>query len=581
MVQRTWLALILLLTLAVSLLVAQNTTEFSLPKLLSEPLLEVPDDFNIPAKDVLILVEVKTDSTATLIKILDGKEELRPNIEKLLPYLMFVPAMQKGVLTTSTLSIKLAVKKSGALKEQKAASDSLTHVDKDTLFKWINHHRTIENRQLLFSSEQDSSGFIAPQMNDTFYSTNFYMMGLNNRPYLIVKDGFIEPARIYYNALSYQMLSGFREVRADKDIVSFQNNRYPHPAMCTDVYAGLGDYEFNFARGQVYKNHLFGVKDFYTEFGFLVQNGWWQETISDQTSSRLFLSLPIKNTTLSFNFEKYDQNIPSSTLLPGMQNGSLFRIGHKLQDIYLKYETPFGTLGWNAETETMSSPGIMNKQDYESGRLLYKNSANLVGTEFKINYQYNYKLDVPAVQSLYQFSKFRKHEILLSALNEIESLRTKISFQLLLGQVSLDKANIDITHNINTKSMIGLFFDHYIRGENTAFIQKLYTDNTPQDYPAACTRNTIAIKSNFLLGEVSNIKTYFGGKYITKTIFVDGGVSGNYSTAYTPLYSEMEVNLSKHIGAFIANLDQTLQWTQYKEGIFEQPEFTGQTRPDG
>jgi hypothetical protein len=38
------------------------------------------------------------------------------------------------------------------------------------------------------------------------------------------------------------------------------------------------------------------------------------------------------------------------------------------------------------------------------------------------------------------------------------------------------------------------------------------------------------------------------------------------------------VNYKRTFGAYTASLDQTLQWTQFKSGLYEQPEFTGQTR---
>jgi hypothetical protein len=445
MVQRTGLVIALLLAMLAGILYAQESG-FVPPKLVSEAILELPANWKeaySPA-EVMIIVEIKADSTASLIKVLDGKNELEAMISDLIPTLVFAPAIRNGEAIDANLTLKLSILQTSFSRdeEKSAKADSLKQVDKESLLKGV-------KRRLEGESHQNLVPFGA------YYRTNYYMMGLNGNSDVILRDGFIQPGRMYYNALQYQMLSTFRDVSATGlrmpgrtsfseirenwpqtiippqplkvqshgqeviiDKLNMSARQYPWSAACTDVYAGLGDYEYNFARVQLLKNHLFGVKDFYTELGFLVQNGWWQETISDQTSMRLFLTTPVKligENRLSFNFEQYDQDIPSTQLLTGLQSGTLYTAGHKQQNVYLKWSLPWFTLGWQKEKEKLSAPGILNRQEHGTESVLLSHDLMLGRFDLGMSYQYNYLREQQDVQSLYQYNRNTEHQGLVSS----------------------------------------------------------------------------------------------------------------------------------------------------------------------
>ncbi|MBM4399381.1 MAG: hypothetical protein FJ041_03500, partial [Candidatus Cloacimonetes bacterium] len=292
MVQRTKLAVVFLLAVIAGILSAQESG-FIMPKIISDPVLEIPVNWKqtyMPA-EVMILVDIKADSTVSLLRILDGKTELQPLIEEQLPYLKFTPAIRNGIAIDANLSLKLKIIESeiATYTEQKTTADSLRLLRKAELLSWINRQRQADDLQKMFSSNADAGIRFAPQLTDAFYRTNFRLMGLNSKPYLIFNNGFIQPAGLFYDAVMLQMLANFKRLRANESNILFANEKFTLPAMCTDVYAGLGDYEHNFARVLTFKNHMLGVKDFYSEMGFLVQNGFWQEVVADQTSTRLFL----------------------------------------------------------------------------------------------------------------------------------------------------------------------------------------------------------------------------------------------------------------------------------------------------
>jgi hypothetical protein len=587
MVQRTGLALILLLAVFASMLSAQESG-FVPPKLVSDAVLELPANWSqvYSPPEVMILVEIKADSTATLVKILDGKSELESPINELLPVLVFTPAYVNDEPSTANLTIKLQISQrtKAGTQEQAATADSLKIVDKEQLTRWLERERQAGDLQQIFSSDADRNNRFSPQAFDTFYRTNFYLMGLNSRPYIISMDGWLQPSRLYYNALSFQMLSNFRRVTVDGNNVSFANKRYTLPAMCTDITAGLGDYEYNFARVQVLKNHLFGVKDFYTEFGFLVQNGWWQETISDQTSSRIFLSLPAGSTSLSFNFEKYDQDIPSTVLLPGLQSSNLFSIGQMLRDIYFKWQFPWFTLGWQNEEETLKSTGNITKQDFKTERMLLSTALSTSLTDLSADYQYNYKHDLPAVQPLYQYSKQPIHQLNATLQKQWKSFDYKL--QALNSEDGVDYGKADLGFS-SILGRLGLSAEQNRGQSDTSVFNAFYPDSNDTVFtPATFTYQRISAEYSAGIG-IINWDVLTGKKVVrsfTSRYLIPPGqqkdavfaVSDNYERV--PWFCDMKLQCGKRVFGIDLILDQVLQWTQYKEGLFELPELQGQTR---
>lgn len=577
MVQRTGLVIILLLAICASILSAQEGS-FSPPALASEPVLELPSNWeeDYSPAETIILVEIKADSTTTLIRILDGKTELKPLIENLIPTLEFIPALVDSQAIDSNLTLKLNLVRRPQVRSPylRAVSDTLRQVDKAKLYKWINKQRQSENLQEMFSSDTRADGIFAPQTLDTFYRTNFFMLGLNNRPYLIKKDGFIQPSRLYYHAPDFQLLSTFRRVSADGSVISFANDKYDLPVMLTDVYAGLGDYEYNFARVQVVKNHLLGIEDFYTAIGLLVQNGFWQEVISDQTSTRAFLSLPVSKTTLSVNYEKYDLNIPSTSLLPGLQGSSLYRIGQKLSSLYFKWQLPWLTLGWQSETEKLKSAGNISGQEYKSQQLLLATDYQTRYANAELTYQFNYKRGLPAVQQLYQYSRQPDHQLFFSLGKEISDIDYKA--QAALSDESWDLFNLGLGYS-SSIGRLGVLFATFNGVSDTKTTDYLYTDSLLV-FPSAFVKNKAALEYRFQQ-EPSRIglNLQVGMKNISTSRF-ENEINEVAESNFSCLYSEALLQYSLSLGKYTFSFNQTQQWIQYNKDLLEQPEFQGQAR---
>jgi hypothetical protein len=576
MVQRTGLAVILLLAWLAGSLSAQAAAGFTPPRLASEAILDIPADWeqNYTPPEVMILVEIKADSTALLVKILDGKAELQPLIENLLPYLVFYPAVADSQAIDTTLSLKLAIRREGGLTQEtkQEMADSLKQVKAEEITGWINQQRQAEDRQTLFSSSMNKDGSWSPQLYDTFYRTNYFMLGLNSKPRLIRKDGWLQSASVYYNALQYQMLSNFRQVKATNSVIDFANERYPYPAMCTDIYAGLGDYEYNFARALVRKNHVLGVKDFYLEAGLLVQNGWWQETISNQTSSRIFLSLPVSGTTLSLNWEKYDHNIPSTALLAGLWTSSPFQIAQILSDVYLNWQLPWFTLGWQTQTEKLSRSGHLNKQEYNNSRLLLNTDYQTAVADLDFSYQYNYQLEHPQVQSLYQYNNFSEHQVYLNAGKHFGGLDYSLQSFWTENGFDLGTAEAGYTSSLGR---LGALYSKY-NGNNTSLADSVFYVNTAAlYYPSVYAGSSFAGKYSFTSASHSlALDLSFGSKTLSVKQNDAGRIALNAD--YNCLFGESLLQLHRRMGKYTASYEQTCLWNQYLPDLPDLPEVQGQ-----
>lgn len=578
MVQRTGLAIIILLLVLTSGLWAQESGLVP-PKLMSEPVLEIPANWRVeysPA-EVIILVEVKTDSTANLVRILDGKNELRILIDRHLTDFYFTPAFIDGVPTDATLTIKLRIEKTYS--PVRTAAEIQKEMDKKVLLRHTKEKLVSESIQNPFSDE-------------FYYRTNFYLLGLNNHSDLMLKDGFVQASLPYYNSHYHQMLSSFRQYKYGAGRVSYDNypsvksveddKADPSVVMISDIHAGLGDYELNFARVYDTKNHVFGVKDFYTEFGLLVQNGWWQEILSDQTSYRAYLRYPIKGTRLSFNFEKYDQDIPSTSLLPGIQGENLFGIGHKLQNIYLKWNFANYTIGWTSNKETLSSRNNINYQEYQNQSLMLNVAHKIYGNNLDLSYQYNYQNDLPKLQQLYQLNSKAEHQGLFSS-----NRAGKVSYDamVLVSEKGLDKGFAEMGYT-SFLGLAGISYDLY-KGQKVTDSYKVFYQTTSPDFsPAVFAANTISGFYSIPVSESYRVKLRFGSKQISVTtdkavLYPDGAkdvlVIERNDKKYDLLFAEVNMLVSRKILGLEASLKQDLQWHQYQKGIFEIPELQMQS----
>jgi hypothetical protein len=608
MVQRARLAVTILLALVgITCLYGQEEQVFTPPRLLSEPVLDLPSDFADPPADVMILVEVKADNSASLIKILDGKDNLKTYIEELLPYLMFVPSIQKGIPVTSTMTIKLKVRQTDIEKtvKLKSGTSQITFKVPDTkdLYPILREKLVQESHQRM---NQDAIS----------YSTNYFGIGLNSKSEIIVKDGFIQLPRPYYSSLQHQMLANFREAEnysywGNGDFVQYlpyntdwkyyerynpplfirggrQNEMYidslrigdetgmfPWSTTLTDIYGGLGDYEFNFAKGQILKNNLFGVKGFYTEMGFLFQNGWWQETISGQTSGRLFVIAPVKGTRLSLNYESYDQDIPSTSLLPGLQSQTLYTIAQKRNELYLKWALPWFTTGWQTGKERLRAPGVLIPQDYETGQLLAHKAFNLLAIDFDLTYQYNYKNNIPKVQSLYQYNKKSKHQGLIDISHSHGRFSNKD--MLLFSEDGLDKASLEADYVLSQVLVAGLGYDYYNGRHNTiSYLDTFYPD-TFLPYPSAFIKQTLQTELQWLAFSILDIKLKGGVKRFNEAweiIWIKDHTTYNTDNPF----ADLKLKVEQELGQYTASIEQYLLWNRYDKDLPELPELQGQAR---
>lgn len=472
---------------------AEAGGEFTPPRVVTAPVVTIPAIFptEYAPAEVLVLLNVMPDSSATLVRILDSKPELTKFIIASLTNARFQPAMSNQQPTDATLTLKVSIVRDAALDDlsQSNMNDSLKNVDQAFLEEWIRIHRVESDRQTLYSSVSDSLGQLHPQIPDTFYRTNYFLMGLNSSSYMVMKDGFIAREPIYYHAMQYQLLSNFRDVALEGNILHYANPKYTQSVLCTDIQAALGDYEFNFARGIITKNHLFGLKNLYTEMGFLVQNGYWQQTISDQTSTRVFMSYPIKNNVFSVNLESYNQRFPSTQMLPAWQNYQIFDIDHKMTELYFNWQNPYLNIGYQSTLESISDSTIISDAGWQTQNVRLNKYFDFGSAKLDLTYQYNISEGDIRIPELYSLPQSGKHGFLTSLVKPSGAVHYLA--QTLLSEKGLDFGIGSLDYALSGQR-IGIDFQYNHSGNNTISNQSLYNAEAPRALNSVGFRKSVA-----------------------------------------------------------------------------------------
>src|SRR5512133_3300475 len=113
------IGILLYLLLFCTSVFAQESGGFNPPKALKIPVVRIPDNFSLQYSppEVLVLVNVLPDSTATLVKILDPKPELLDYVLVAMDSARFQPAIMQGEVTDATFTLKLPIVRDVTLNE--------------------------------------------------------------------------------------------------------------------------------------------------------------------------------------------------------------------------------------------------------------------------------------------------------------------------------------------------------------------------------------------------------------------------------------------------------------------------------
>ncbi|MDZ4181509.1 MAG: hypothetical protein U1B83_01435, partial [Candidatus Cloacimonadaceae bacterium] len=284
MVSKTRLALILiLLCLFMQSLIAQSDDE---PLILRDFVMNVPTGWTryYEPAELIFVGELDTNGRITLLSIMDDKQELRDLLEQsLASYLLKDSNLPGGVRR-----FKVALKQERPIETASVETAPKPELSSEASLKqriddWIQDQKQAYD---LFNSPHHGR---APFSQTDYNYHGIYMQsGLDDIDNAGSRLGFEHPATLFSSTL-YD--SYFRAFYHQDAAGNFANRVYPFHIALSDLQAGLGDYEHRFARGSFAKNELFGVPKLYYSMGFLVQNGFWEQQNSAQTSMKHHLSI--------------------------------------------------------------------------------------------------------------------------------------------------------------------------------------------------------------------------------------------------------------------------------------------------
>jgi hypothetical protein len=104
-----------------------------------------------------------------------------------------------------------------------------------------------------------------------------------------------------------------------------------------------------------------------------------------------------------------------------------------------------------------------------------------------------------------------------------------------------------------------------------------YPDSNITHYPAVYGMRTFAGKLEYAFSDGSNIKLT-SGSMIFVTNEYDSSADTEIHNEANKLFSELKLSAMKEMGKYTGSVEQSLQWMQYSNGMYELPELSGQAR---
>jgi len=315
-------------------------------------------DYDPP--EVRALVMVNADSSVTFVRVIDGKTELAGLLGEFVGSLIISPLVMDGVIQeTETIITVILSKPSPAIEDDKPAPD-VRETDKEYITQWIEavrYNELIRHKPLI----QDLYPRSYPSVGQ--YRTNYYRYGTDNDLIKLRKLGFSLPGSIFQQSLQRQVLNALNAERIERWVVDYHPRSFDQAVPLTLIQAGTGDYEFNYARGEFYKNHFLNQPDLFLAFSFLVQNGYWLEQLSGLSAWRVYTQMPISTYKLSVYYDNMDQTLSSMQLNPIYWQPFVFGIDHNMRSLILRAETPLFDMGVHYTRERMQA--TIFADDYE------------------------------------------------------------------------------------------------------------------------------------------------------------------------------------------------------------------------
>ncbi|HNT52741.1 MAG TPA: hypothetical protein PKH19_05010, partial [Candidatus Syntrophosphaera sp.] len=335
------LSLILLICASIGIALAQSP-----PLRLTGRPLPLPADWESvyePA-EVLFLAKAESDSSLSLVRVLDGKIEMEPLLREHLTVQTFslsADSLTAGQELPVILDLSTELQ-SAALQ---AARDKQLQAD---IEGWITRQR--EGRS--FRQPQLSAQESILQNEPEAYRAGFFSYSRPVATTTLQVQGFQPQASIFAPALYHSYYHALLDPLTKAGRQDWTEQIYPYHVALSDIEVGLGDFEHRFARGAIQKNALFGVDRLYLAFAFLVQGGYWLEQNSSLNLLKLALSIPMGVTSLDLNVMDHNARQSMLTLQPEYWQGSDFRLERRYRTVTAAWRNPWLEISLFNENDT-------------------------------------------------------------------------------------------------------------------------------------------------------------------------------------------------------------------------------------
>jgi hypothetical protein len=541
-------------------------------RLISDPVIRIPAnwEFIYDINEVQTEIRVAPDSSAFLENIKDDKIELYDLVDTQIRQMQFTPMIVDSLAVEGVLlqSFRLETQDKGERVRKDFA------FSRDTIRAWIKDE---------FVSFDTYSPLLQPSLttnhlpNLEVYRHGYHYSGHYNSRYTLSNDGFGQPASVFGNALYLGYYDSFGRASSDLQTLSFAYPVYEQPVPIADIQAGLGDYEFKYARGSLKKNHLFDVENLYYSFDFLVQTGDWTEVFSDQTSTLHRMRIPFGKSILSLFYADYEQNISMTQLAPVYWQVANYTIDHKLIQYAVKLNTPYLDLAWRRSEERAKSIAFASSIKNYTHQFLGSKALQFANADSSMNAA----IDLSYEKQWHETST----EMFNAEHADIVGLAVKASYQ--DAEISL----MNTLYDYEDISVIGDFGYQY-RAYKAGLLYSITTDNE-DSYKVLPSINTVgdsiwaitsftpqqfALYINKAHTQDLSFKAMLGFKNIINNLpyqLDSGWVNIKYDK--TIAYASLNAQFYKQYGAYIVDLRQNLLWHDYDNDLRELPQYSYQT----
>jgi len=399
------------------------------------------------------------------------------------------------------------------------------------------------------------------EIGDLYYGGYFHL----GRPDLspAMRSGFQNQGFIFSPGLYHAYFSSFYPTRDDACNADYRNKIYPFEPPCSSVHALLGDYEHRFAKVSLAKHGLFSYSGLGYQGDLLVQNGFWADQMSAETSHKHYLSLESGKWTIEAEYADWERDISMADLLPVYWQQTGFPIGHSYRQIYAALNHPLFRLAAMQTNETARSNRFAKTLENSS-------------TQLQLNYDYD--TGVNRYRALYEHS-FNKSNLRFaqSFNNERYADKVTLSFDKYMPYgVSLYADCLDWERGklaLDASYPLGAFnfgvYGKLLWGKDTTPVTAQDIYNASGEFELLNVKNqqeqALYLSYNWLGAELSLAAG-------SKSIVQDADSPGFDREANLPLVKiGLDANIIWDNWELTAN--QRWTWTKYDVGLCESPEF--------